>query len=126
MQYDSCIDHTSICFTSYRIPFILSVAPSSPSQPIVSEITAHSATLNWSAPSDDGGNSISSYIVEKKEHYSQRWLPIGTADDTCLKVEGLMEGSQYEFRVAAQNEAGVGKFSEASMSITAKEPYGKI
>ena len=106
-----------LCYTS--------VPPSSPSQPLVADITAHTANLSWTAPEDDGGNAISGYLVEKRESFSKRWVPVATVDVTSCTVEGLMEGSQYEFRVAGQNQAGVGQYSQASVPIVAKEPYGK-
>ena len=45
------------------------------------------------------------------------------------KLESLATGlaveEAYEFRVAAENKAGVGPFSESSTSVKAKEPIGK-
>ena len=43
-----------------------------------------------------------------------------------LKVTGLKEGSTYEFRVSAENKAGVGKPSPVSQTFTAKPPYSKL
>ena len=121
----------SLNFSTYLLCYLYlcffksSVAPSSPSQPVVSDITAHTATLTWDAPSDDGGNAISGYVIEKRDSISKRWVPIAKTDGTSVTVEGLMEGSEYAFRVAAQNQAGVGQFSQATVPIVAKEPYGK-
>lgn len=42
--------------------------------------------------------------------------------DTELNVEGLMEGLTYIFRVAAENQAGPGKFSIPSDPRTAQAP----
>lgn len=38
-----------------------------------------------------------------------------------LKVTGLDEGLEYEFRVCAENMAGVSKFSKSSDSCTARD-----
>lgn len=35
-----------------------------------------------------------------------------------------MEGTEYMFRVAAENSEGVSKWLEASKSVVAKNPYG--
>lgn len=42
--------------------------------------------------------------------------------DTELEVEGLLEGLTYIFRVAAENQAGPGKFSVPSEPKTAQAP----
>lgn len=42
--------------------------------------------------------------------------------DTQVNVEGLLEGLTYIFRVAAENQAGPGKFSVPSDPKTAQSP----
>ncbi len=42
--------------------------------------------------------------------------------DTELDVQGLLEGLTYIFRVAAENQAGPGKFSVPSEPKTAQAP----
>ena len=61
-----------------------------------------------------------------KEPHSSRWVPVAETTGTDYTVTGLKDGADYEFRVAAQNKAGVGKHSEATIPVTAKEPYGKF
>uniref|UniRef100_A0A671S2E2 Titin n=1 Tax=Sinocyclocheilus anshuiensis TaxID=1608454 RepID=A0A671S2E2_9TELE len=75
--------------------------PSVPSTPEASEITKDSITLSWNAPESDGGAEI--------------------------KLTGLSEGHFYEFHVSAENEAGVGEFSDLSLfyrAINATTPPG--
>lgn len=45
--------------------------------------------------------------------------------DIELNVEGLLEGLTYIFRVAAENQAGPGKFSVPSDPKTAQAPICK-
>jgi hypothetical protein len=40
-------------------------------------------------------------------------------------AEPLITGSQYLFRVAAENSVGVGEFTELTASVTAKSSHGK-
>ena len=82
-------------------------------------------TLSWTPPDSDGGAPITKYILEKKEAFSSRWSEVTKVTSTEFKVTGLKEGSEYQFRVSAENKAGVGKPSEPSESKVAKLPYGK-
>lgn len=40
----------------------------------------------------------------------------------CFKITRLIEGTEYEFRVAASNSAGTGPFSSPSDSAFAVDP----
>ena len=104
--------------------FFKTDTPESPSKPTISDVTARSMTLSWTPPEEDGGAKIKSYIIEKKEPFSSKWTAVGSTDDTSFTVTGLKEGTEYEFRVAAENKAGMGKFSPATPPTIAKEPYG--
>ena len=47
---------------------------------------------------------------------------IGDIPDTQFTVKGLVEGKPYEFRVAAVNEAGPGKYAETDDAIKPEAP----
>ena len=46
--------------------------------------------------------------------------------ETVYTVMELKTGSEYQFRVSAENVAGVGEPSQASDAKVAKPPYGKL
>lgn len=108
------------------ITFALSGVPDAPSPPSVSDITPSSMTLSWEPPATDGGSTVTGYIVEKRESPVGRWVPVNRAPikETTFKVNDLSEDRKYEFRVSAENAAGVGKPSEVSLPRVAKSPYG--
>ena len=83
-------------------------------------------TISWSPPESDGGSPITGYTIEKKETSSTRWTKAhrDSVSETTFTVKDLMEGKEYEFRVAATNKAGTGPFSEPSEPRIAKPPYG--
>lgn len=44
----------------------------------------------------------------------------------CFKITRLIEGTEYEFRVAAFNSAGTGPFSSPSDSAFAVDPLSEL
>ena len=65
--------------------------------------------------------------MERKEKTSSRWVRVTkeTITETTLTVTGLTEGTEYQFRVYAENKAGPGPASEPSDLQKAKLPFGK-
>lgn len=41
---------------------------------------------------------------------------------TSCNITGLFKGNEYEFRVAAENNVGIGEFSLPSQYVTASKP----
>ncbi|OTF76669.1 hypothetical protein BLA29_001005, partial [Euroglyphus maynei] len=81
--------------------------------------------LKWEPPANDGGAPIESYIIEKREKGSPRWVKSAEVpgDQTRGTAPHLEEGKEYEFRVTAVNKAGPGEPSEASKSVVAKPRF---
>jgi hypothetical protein len=46
--------------------------------------------------------------------------------ELTYKVNDLVEGSEYEFRVSAENKVGVGPPSSPSKPFVAKDPFSKF
>ncbi|KAJ4923663.1 hypothetical protein JOQ06_014147 [Pogonophryne albipinna] len=98
--------------------------PEAPEMPTVREVYATNALVLWTRPRD-GGKPITNYILEKKEPAAKRWSrvtrePLYPA--TQYRVQDLVEGCEYEFRVMAENELGTGDPSVPSKPILAKDP----
>ena len=100
--------------------------PDAPGKPTVSDVNAESAFVSWTAPSDDGGAPITGYILEKKDSSSTYWtkVTITSPEETSFRVTRLFTGSQYQFRVSAENRAGTGPASEPSDMIKAQDAAG--
>ena len=60
-------------------------------------------------------------------HFSSRWIRVNKdpIDKREISFNDLVEGSDYNFRVCAVNEAGEGKPSQETGVFKAKDPYDK-
>ena len=70
------------------------------------------ADLSWTAPSDNGGDTITSYEVSSDD--GTAWADTGDADLT-YQITGLTADTEYDFKVRAVNSEGSGT---ASATVT--------
>ncbi|XP_013419362.1 twitchin-like [Lingula anatina] len=100
--------------------------PTAPTGPLkVSDIQKQSVNLTWQKPSSDGGSPITAYIVEQREAWRTSWSKVDTLRPSVmsLKVPRLTEGTEYNFRVLAENAVGVSEPLELLEPVTPKSPY---
>jgi hypothetical protein len=96
-----------------------SIALAPPSSPVIGLATAGDAqaTVNFTAPSSDGGSAITSYTVTS--------FPSGitaAGSTSPIMVAGLVNGVGYTFTVTARNAIGVSAPSASSNSATPASP----
>jgi titin len=103
------------------------VPPGTPEPPTITHIFKNECKLHWQPPFSDGGAKITGYHIERRSTTSARWIHINREPirDTHLHVTDLMENTEYDFRVTAENKAGQGDASSPSLRIRAKDPWGK-
>jgi hypothetical protein len=99
-----------------KLPFGV---PGAPNEPEIHEVGSNFVTLSWSKPASDGGGPITGYFVEKREKGSDRWIrcnmqPVQT---TSFNIPNLIENQEYEFRIFAENEAGLSEPSKPSKLV---------
>lgn len=98
--------------------------PEKPEGPLqIADIHSEGCTLSWKAPLDDGGDTITHYIVEKMDTARGTWAPCGDCATEHLKVGRLQTGKEYKFRVKAVNALGESIPLDAEHSIVAKNPF---
>uniref|UniRef100_A0A8C8AVS7 Titin n=1 Tax=Otus sunia TaxID=257818 RepID=A0A8C8AVS7_9STRI len=87
------------------------------------EISAESITLSWNPPVYTGGCQITNYVVHKRDTTTTVWETVSaTVARTTLKVTKLKTGSEYQFRIFAENRYGQ-SFALESAPVVAQYPY---
>uniref|UniRef100_A0A3Q0QSD0 Titin n=1 Tax=Amphilophus citrinellus TaxID=61819 RepID=A0A3Q0QSD0_AMPCI len=109
---------------STDISVIVLDKPGPPTGPIkLDEVTADSVILSWDPPQYDGGCTINNYIVEKRDTSTTNWQIVSaTVARTTIKAARLKTGSEYQFRIAAENRYGKSS-ALLSDTIVAQYPF---
>merc|ERR1712200_52924 len=90
------------------------------------------ADLAWDPPAFDGGAPITHYIIEQKEKNMGQWVEgkVLTVKEVEAmgnkikgKIDGLVEGCEYKFRIRAVNKGGPSKPGPPSDSMIAKHRF---
>ncbi|XP_046997523.1 uncharacterized protein LOC124613014 [Schistocerca americana] len=108
-------DHAAVLVTVTDIPH-------PPGKVKVVSALGRSVTLSWSEPDDDGGCKIGNYIVEYYRLGWNVWLKAATCRQLSTILGDLIEGSEYKFRVKAENPYGVSEPSEESDTVFIPDP----
>lgn len=92
----------------------------------MTEVGGDFVNLEWERPEKDGGARIQGYWIDKREVGGTAWVRVNAiiCQPTQINISNLIEDRQYEFRVFAQNEAGLSEPSMNSSSIKIKDPKG--
>ncbi len=94
-----------------------STAPGTPTG-VTAQADSKSAAVSWTAPTNDGGSSISGYTVTPFDG-STALTPVQVGGSTtATKVAGLTNGTAYTFKVSATNAAGTSAASAATSAVT--------
>ena len=92
----------------------ITARPTPPGKVVIKMSLAKTVTLNWTPPTDDGGCKIGNYVVEYFRIGWGVWLKATTCRQLSTTLNDLIEGSEYKFRVKAENPYGISDPSEES------------
>lgn len=96
--------------------------PQPPGKVSITMSLGKTVSLLWTAPTDDGGCKIGNYIVEYFRQGWNVWLKAATTRQLTTTLNDLIEGSEYKFRVKAENPYGLSEPSAESDVITIPGP----
>ena len=82
--------------------------------------------MKWKAPKDNGGQQVSSFVVERRPAGKKSWVRVGEVESNAttfsdVKVE---EGKAYQYRIRAANSQGLSDALETE-DVYAGEPIGR-
>uniref|UniRef100_A0A8B9QM46 Titin n=1 Tax=Apteryx owenii TaxID=8824 RepID=A0A8B9QM46_APTOW len=91
-----------------HLSIIVLEKPGPPRGPVLfDEVSADFVVLSWDPPDYTGGCQISNYIVEKRDTSTTTWSIVSaTVARTTIKATKLKTGSEYQFRISAENRYG--------------------
>ncbi|WFE30383.1 S8 family serine peptidase [Solwaraspora sp. WMMD791] len=92
-------------------------APSTPGTPVASGVTSTSASLSWTASTDNV--AVTGYDIQRSTGGGSFTL-VGTSTTNSYAATGLTAGTSYQFRVRARDAAG--NTSAYSSAVTVNTP----
>ncbi|NDC64583.1 MAG: fibronectin type III domain-containing protein, partial [Planctomycetia bacterium] len=106
--------------TAAVTPLGLPAAPTG----LVATARDRAVNLSWNAPANNGGRSVTDYVVEYRATSSPTWLTLPHAPSaaTAATVSGLDNGTPYVFRVAAVTSVGTGGYVSSESSPVTPTP----
>merc|ERR1711962_574358 len=118
-KYTIVVRNKHAAHASFASLTVASVPDPPVEKPNLSEVTAESVTLSWYGPTYDGGSCVTGYTVECRKIGQIPWnVLIKGVHSTSYIARALDSGSQYEFRIRAQNIHGLSEPSKSSQPVT--------
>ncbi len=115
-------EETSIILTYSITVTRATIAPGAPTDLTATAAGETRINLSWTAPTSDGGATISGYKVEMSLTGISGWSDLVAntgATDTTYSHTGLSAGNTRHYRVSAINSAGTGSASDVAGATTA-------
>lgn len=106
--------------TSSAAPVQISSAPYPPTGLTANPSSSKSISLSWTAPSNNGGSTITGYVVEYKIGAGTYSVLIPNNSLTTYLHMGLTTGTTYTYRVSAINSIGTSAPSNEASAVPTK------
>jgi methionine-rich copper-binding protein CopC len=124
-SYAGISDTTALSFTMATTPGAPTGLADSAIGPLEGGAGAGRIGLTWTAPSSNGGRTVTDYIVEYSAD-GTTWTTFsdGGSANALATVTGLANSTAYTFRVSAVNAAGTGTASATASFSAPDAPTG--
>jgi titin len=103
-------------------PFVFKTKPGAPSPVSAVPWQSGVARVIWGVPAENGGTSITGYVVQPFRGSSPEAKITYDSTATAQLVQGLPVGRSYQFQISAKNALGVGSPSQKTAPITIGTP----
>lgn len=99
-------------------PVRVQTAPKKPPAPDPPLVVVHptmpdACIVTWSPPCD----GVLLYILERCDMVGDVWIVVSQQKETEFVAQNLVPGLEYSFRVSAENDVGMGKWSKSSEPV---------
>jgi hypothetical protein len=117
------VGESDLSSSASATPAVPATAPGVP-QSLSATAGDTEVALSWSAPSSDGGATVTGYKVYQQNTGDSSFAVVATPSGTAHTVTGLNNGTTYYFKVAAVNSVGTGNLTSAVSSTPAAPSTG--
>ena len=102
----------------YAVDALNPTIPQSPTGLAATAISSSQINLSWTAPSDNGGSTITGYNLERSTDNGTTWSSASNATSTSYSDTGLVPSTTYTYRVSAINSVGSSSPSNTASATT--------
>ena len=117
-QWNVNLSSSSLAPNPSQVPQANPAVPSPPVLLGASNFNNAASTVTWTAPANNGGSPVTSYVVRYSTDGGSSWATASTTTMTSEAVTGLTNGDTYIFDVLAVNAKGQSAPSGMSSPIT--------
>ena len=98
--------------------FMFLEPPDAPCNEEVTEVSHHHIMIEWDRQTNDGGAPIKGYIVQRRQGFSSRFIPIskGLVHDTYFRDVNVYPGMDYEWWL--KTKPGIHLVSDTKLFLT--------
>ena len=95
--------------------------PQPPTNLVASTVSSSQTNLSWTAPANNGGSTITGYMIERSNNTGSTWSTVSSntgSAATTYSDSGLAPSTTYTYRVSAINSVGTSQPSNVSSATT--------